>query len=491
MQIQFRGADRTVTGSCHVLKINGLRILLDLGLYQGPRDAARRINLDLVEDPQHIDAIILSHGHLDHCGRLPMAVAAGFKGPIYCTPATAAVARIVLLDSANIQVEDVSYMCRYVGPNEPPPCNALYTPRDIPAVLKLMRTVDYNTPTDIGNGVKFTFGDAGHILGSAWVLLEWSEGDRARTLLFTGDIGRYDAPILRDPQPVGRVVDALITESTYGLVTHGPMQDVEPQFLSAVRYCIQRQSRLIVPSFAVGRTQTMLWYLEKFISEKSIPQIPIFIDSPMGVEVSHVHSQFRDAYDDQTRAMIGDRDLFGLARVTFASTPEQSKQINTQTGPCVIIASSPTCEFGRVLHHLTISVDRPNDLVVFVGWIPPQTLGRRLQDGEKRVKIFDRWYDVKCQVQTIHGMSAHADGGELLKFLSPSINASTEAFVVHGEADQADGFAARLIKAGAGRALVPAMGSTVLSGLVDAPNVQGDLSGAAAGSTSRAISDGD
>jgi metallo-beta-lactamase family protein len=488
MQIQFRGADRTVTGSCHVLQINGLRILLDLGLYQGSRDMARRVNTDLVDDPRHIDAIILSHGHLDHCGRLPMAVLAGFRGPIYCTPPTAAVARIVLVDSAKIQAEDSDYLSRHIRPGDKPADAPLYLPKDVPPVLNLMRTVDYNKPTDIGRGVKFTFGDAGHILGSAWVLLEWTEGSTPRTLLFTGDIGRYDAPILRDPQPVGRVVDSVITESTYGLATHGPMKDVEPQFLEAVRYCIGRKSRLIVPSFAVGRTQTVLWYMEKFISEKSIPQIPIFIDSPMGVEVSHIHSQFRDYYDDQTRAMIGDGDLFSLANVTFASTPEDSKKINTQTGPCVIIASSPTCEFGRVLHHLSISVDRPYDLVVFVGWIAPQTLGRRLADGQKHVRIFDRWYDVKCQVQTIHGLSAHADGGELLRFLTPSLNASTEAYVVHGEADQADGFAARLIKAGIGRAFVPAMDSNIMEGWVDAPKVEGAVAMAGAKS---AGNDGD
>jgi metallo-beta-lactamase family protein len=321
-------------------------------------------------------------------------------------------------------------------------------------------------------------------------LLEWAEGSHVRTLLFTGDIGRYDAPILRDPQPVGRVVDALITESTYGLVQHGPMKDVEPQFLEAVRYCVSRKSRLIVPSFAVGRTQTVLWYMQKFIAEKSIPQIPIFIDSPMGVEVSKIHSKFRDAYDDQTRAMIGDGDLFAASHVTFASTPEESKKINTQSGPCVIIGSSPTCEFGRILHHLSISVDRPNDLVVFVGWIPPQTLGRRLQDGQKRVKIFNRTYDVKCQVQTIHGLSAHADGDELLRFMTPSLNASTEAYVVHGEVDQADGFAARLIKAGVGRAMVPAMDTVSMSGWVEARGDAGTPT-VAGGSRSVGVSDGD
>jgi metallo-beta-lactamase family protein len=327
--------------------------------------------------------------------------------------------------------------------------------------LKLFQRVNYGQKTDLGKGVFFTFFDAGHILGSAYVLVEWPEGGRTRTLLFTADVGRYNAPILRDPQLIAGPVDQVITESTYGNASHGPIEQVGPQLLDAVKFCIDRRSRLIVPSFAVGRTQTMLWYLEKFIHDGQMPQIPIFVDSPMGVEVSHVHSQFRDYYDDQTRDLIGKQDLFGLARVTFASSMQESKQINQQSGACVIIASSPTCEFGRVLHHLERSVENPNDMVIFVGWIPPQTLGRKIQQREPRVRIYDRWYDLKCQVRTIHGLSAHADGDELLRFLKPTLTPQTEAYIVHGEVDQAEAFAGKLLAAGIGRATVPAMETSV------------------------------
>jgi metallo-beta-lactamase family protein len=230
-----------------------------------------------------------------------------------------------------------------------------------------------------------------------------------------------------------------------------------------VKYCVQRGSRLLIPSFAVGRTQTVLWYMEKFMHDGLIPQIPIFVDSPMGVEISKIHSAFPDYFDDETRKLIAGGDLFSLARVTFASSVDQSKQINNQRGPCVIIASSPTCEFGRILHHLQQSVERPDDVIVFVGWIPPQTLGRRLQDGQKRVQIYDRWYDLRCQVRTIHGLSAHADGDELLRFLKPVMNAATRAFVVHGEIDQAEAFADRLVQSGAGQATVPAMETSVVT----------------------------
>lgn len=461
MRIQFCGADRTVTGSSHLIEVNGLRLFLDMGMYQGSRDEADRINRYLPADVRTADAIILSHGHLDHCGKLPVAVRGGFHGPIYCTPATAEVTRIVLDDSAKIQQEDIEHLNRRTRAPGQQQLALLYGPADVPNVLGLFHRIPYGRKTDLGKGVWFTFFDAGHILGSAYVLLEWTEAGTARNLLFTGDVGRYDTPILRDPAPPPFAVDQLITESTYGNASHGPIADVEPQLLDAVKSVIARGSRLLVPSFAIGRTQTILWYLQKFIVENQIPAIPIFVDSPMGVDASKVYSQFRENYDQPTNEMIGSKDLFGLARVTFASSVQESKQINYQRGACVIIASSPTCEFGRVLHHLERSVEQPNDIVVFCGYIPPNTLGRRLQDGQKRVHIYDRWYDVKCQLRTIHGLSAHADAEELMRFLKPALGAKTEAYVVHGEVAQAEAFAGRLIESGIARATIPAMETSV------------------------------
>jgi metallo-beta-lactamase family protein len=459
MRIQFCGADRTVTGSSHLLEINGLRIFLDMGLYQGPREQANRINAWFPADVASADAIVLSHGHLDHCGKIPVATRAGFKGPIYCTPATAEVSRVVLNDSAAIQLENIEYLNHR---SQEPALTPLYAPKDIPPALALMRKIPYAQKTDLGKGVTVTLLDAGHILGSAFVLIEWTESAGPRSLLFTGDVGRYSTPILRDPQPIPHPVDYLITESTYGNAKHAPMEEVGPQLLDAVKFCLARKSRLLLPSFAVGRTQAMLWYIQKFIEDKQIPELPIFVDSPMGVEISRIHSEFRENYDQPTLQAIGSRDLFGLSRVTFTSTTADSKRINSQPGACAIIASSPTCEFGRILHHLAMSVENPNDQVVFTGFIPGETLGRRLQNGQKRVRILDRWYDVKCQIRTIHGLSAHADSDELLRFLQPTLGKQTSSFIVHGEVDQSEGFAHRLISAGIGRTAVPATETSII-----------------------------
>lgn len=463
MKIQFSGANRTVTGSCHFIEVNGLRLLFDLGMYQGSRSLSRQLNEQIPQGLRDADAIILSHGHLDHCGRLPMAVRQGFKGPIYCTAGTAALARVVLEDAAQIQVEDASYLNKRMRAPEQEQIRPLFMPADVQPVMRAMKQVKYEQKVELGNDVSFTFYDAGHILGSAYVVLEWrGEDGKQYRLMFTGDIGRYCGPIVHCPCTISEPIDHVITESTYGDKVHAPMQGVEDQLLEIIEYCIAHKSRLVIPSFALGRTQTLLWYVQKFMHEKRIAPIATFVDSPMGVEITKIYRAFPEYYDQETRDLIGGKDLFDFSKVTLASSIQQSKAINSHAGPAVIIASSPTCEFGRVLHHLKISAEREDDVVLFVSWTPPQTLGRRLQDGQRRIRVYDRWYEVKCQVKTLHGLSAHADRDELLQFLHPALENRAQFYVVHGEADVSEAFGQQLIAHGAAGVTVPALETSAI-----------------------------
>jgi len=475
MRIQFLGAARTVTGSCHLIEVNGKRILLDCGLFQGRRDESRRLNQWIPKDArQNVDALILSHGHLDHCGKLPVLTSQGkYTGPIWCTDATQGVATAVLTDSAGIQEEDAQFLNRRSREPGAPEFKPLYTMKDVLMMRKQFRTTSYNKRVDLGNDVGFTLFDAGHILGSSFVWIDYKADGKTRNLLFTADVGRSNTPIIGDPAPVPGPADLVITESTYGGRVHQPMADVEPHLLALANEIIQKRSRLLVPSFAVGRTQTMLWYFAKFVREGKIPPIRVYVDSPMGVELTHVYENAPNYYDAVTRDLIGKQDLFGTSNIKLTASVQQSKEINSDKGPCVIIASSPTCEFGRILHHLSQSIERPNDIVLFVGWTPPGTLGRRLQDGEKRVRLYDRFYEVKVSVRTLPGMSGHADGNELVSFLKPALTPETKAFVVHGEPEQAGIFARRLVReCGICAAMVPAPETEVFDDPIEAEGVK-------------------
>jgi len=462
MRIQFLGACRTVTGSSHLLEINGKRILLDCGMYQGRRDESRSFNAWMPEELRHLDAIVLSHGHLDHCGKLPVLTKEGVDVPIYCTEATADVARVVLTDAGEIQQEDADYLNKRERRPGDPEIKPIFTAGDVLRTTRHFKTIKYNQTIDVA-GAKVTLFNAGHILGSAYVTVEWLEAGKQRSLLFTADIGRFNTPIIQDPAPLPGKFDLVISESTYGGRTHGPVSEIEPQLLDAVQTVLTRRGRLIVPSFAVGRTQTMLWYMHKFMRQGKIPAMNVYVDSPMGVEMTDVTEKHRNDFDDETAKLIGTEDLFASKRITLAKSSQQSRQINADRGPCVIIASSPTCEFGRVLHHLKQSIERPSDLLLFVGFTPQHTLGRRLQDGQKRVRIYNRFYDVQCEVRTIHGLSAHADGNELAAFLAPTCLATTETFIVHGEPDQQATFAKTLTAKGMGRCTIPALETEVFS----------------------------
>jgi metallo-beta-lactamase family protein len=460
MNITTLGAGRTVTGSAHLVETAGKRVLLDFGLYQGRRDESRMLNEQIPEEIRSVDAVVLSHGHLDHCGRLPLLVKAGFRGKIYATAATMDVTRVVLEDSAHIQEEDATYLKRRGSSAVKP----LYTSRDVAAVLGRMVAVKYGEGVEITPGLTATIYDAGHVLGSGYVILEYEEERCRKTLLFTGDIGRPGSAILRDAHEVPFAVDHVITESTYGTVKHAPIGAVGPGMVEAVKAVTGAGGRVIFPAFAVGRTQTLLYYLIGAMRRKELGRVQIFVDSPMGVEMSRVTEAHRDLFDAEALKAAGGGKLFDEEFVRLCVTREESMAINEHRGGCVIIASSPTCEFGRVLHHLKRSVENPKDMVLFNGYTPGNTLGRKLQDGARQVRILDRMYERRCQVRTTHGLSAHADGDELLRFLAPTIRPETTATVVHGETERVDGFAARLIQAGMTTAVAPAMGTHVIFG---------------------------
>ncbi|HMO54858.1 MAG TPA: MBL fold metallo-hydrolase, partial [Tepidiformaceae bacterium] len=368
---------------------------------------------------------------------------------------------IVLEDAAEIQLEDADYLNRRERAPDEPPVRPLYTPAIARDTVRQFKTIPYARTTDLGNNIRFTFFDAGHILGSAWILLEWTEASHPRSLLFTADIGRHGTPIINDPVLPARPVDFVITESTYAGKTHAPMATAGHLLLECFQSIQQSRGRMIVPAFAVGRTQTILWYYARFVEDGLIDPFPVFVDSPMAVEVTHTYAGFPQFFDPETHALLTQQSQRKLP-ITLAGSSQQSREINSAKGPCLIIASSPTLEFGRVLHHVKISLERPQDLIAFVGWTPPYTLGRRIIEGQSRVRIFDRFYDVKCQRRTINGLSAHADGHELLAFLKPALAPHTRCFIVHGEPPRAEAMARLLHEAGA-TAIVPATQTCVIA----------------------------
>ena len=458
LTVTFWGAARTVTGSMHLVEAAGRRILLDCGLFQGRRAEARKRNTEFPFHAKDIDAVVLSHAHVDHCGNLPNLVKQGFRGPIYCTPATHDLTALMLADSAKIQEEDAAYLNRK-RPHGEDPIEPLYTRRDAHRTVTACQTVPYDRPADLFRGIQLRLVDAGHLLGSAMVSLTVEAGKELR-LTFTGDLGRHGTPILRDPAPVPPA-DLLISESTYGGRTHEPANLLAESLGEVVRRVAGRGGKLLVPAFSVGRTQTVVYFLHRLMNEGRLPALPIFVDSPLASGATEVFRLHPECFDEETALLLeDDPDVFGEKRIHYVRTVEESKRLNDLRDPCVIIASSGMCEAGRILHHLKHNIEDERNAVLIVGYQAPETLGKRLVEGRPEVRLLDRIYKLRAEVVVMNGFSSHADRQDFLDYLGPLAGQTRKVRLVHGEPVQSEALAETLRSHGFSDVAVPDRGES-------------------------------
>ncbi|MCB9452267.1 MAG: MBL fold metallo-hydrolase [Anaerolineaceae bacterium] len=450
MKLSFMGAARTVTGSQHLIEVNGKRILLDCGLYQGKRSEAFERNRTLPFDATSINLVVLSHAHIDHSGNLPSLVKNGFRGDIICTHATRDLCAVMLLDSGHIQERDVEYVNKQQKKRGEPPIEPVYTQQDAINSLDYFISQGYNRPKTIMPGVTLTFLDAGHMLGSASVVLDIEDHETRHDtrLVFSGDIGRIGLPIIRDPQPP-ESADILIMESTYGGRFHSTYADSEKEMERIVNETYKRGGKLIIPAFAVGRTQQLVLTLHQLASQGDIPRIPIYVDSPLAANATAVFGTHPECYDAEIREFMmqdGTRDPFHFSDLEYTRSLEASKQLNHLREPAVIISASGMMEAGRILHHLKNNIEDPSTTVLVVGWQAPNTLGRRLVEGETEIRIFGESYTNRARVEVLNGFSGHADHNELLAWVGAMSRKPRRTFLVHGEEEAASALAAALHK---------------------------------------------
>ncbi len=442
IQLQFQGAARTVTGSMHMLTVGGRTILLDCGMYHGRRKEAYEQNSRFSFEPSAIDAVVLSHAHIDHSGNLPGLVKQGFRGPIYSTHATRNLCEVMLKDSAYIQERDAEFVTKKHRAKGLPTVEPLYTQEDVDQTIPLFQGVDYSQTFAVEEGIDCRFEDAGHILGSASAALSLREDSLRRTLVFTGDLGRPRLPILRDPVFIDADADYLISESTYGGRFHAPVEEMEDQLLEPLLKAYDRKGKVVIPAFSVGRTQEIVYVLHTLSNHGKIDHIPIFVDSPLSVNVTDVFRRHPECYDKETKALIESsesNDPFGFERLTYIRTLDESKELNEKEGPFIVIAASGMCEAGRVVHHLANSVDNPRNMVLIVGYQADQTLGKKLVNREPIVNIFGEPHDMKAEVVVLNSFSAHADRRELLDYIGKfDPKRVKRTFLVHGDLDQAE-----------------------------------------------------
>ncbi|MBK8422095.1 MBL fold metallo-hydrolase [Candidatus Villigracilis saccharophilus] len=438
MRISFHGAAHTVTGSQHLIEVNGLRLLLDCGLYQGRRSETYERNLNFKYDPRNLDAVILSHAHIDHAGNLPNLVKQGFEGNIFATRATVDLAGLMIMDSAHIQESDAEFVNKKRAQRGESPIEPLYTKADAADVIEMFQGVDYGEIFEPIPGVVARLYDAGHILGSAGVSLEIEEQGKKTRLWFSGDIGRYRMPLLRDPI-LPDAVDYMIMESTYGDKSHSNPENAFIEFRDVVKRTIERGGKVIVPAFSVGRTQELVYNLNEMMTEHEIPSVPVYVDSPLAVNATKVFRAHPECFDDETRQFVLEarHPALDFKMLTYVNSVDESKALNDRSDPMVIISASGMAETGRIVHHIRNNIENPKNTICIVSWQAPNTMGRRLADREPEVNIFGDVYQRNCDIATIGGLSGHAGQDLLLKYALGVKDTVKQIFLVHGEEKQA------------------------------------------------------
>ena len=463
MELQFLGAAQTVTGSQHLIQVNGHKLLLECGLFQGRRADTYKRNHNFAYNPAEIDAVILSHAHIDHSGNLPQLVKRGYHGPIYTTPASAHLANIMLLDSGHIQEADVKFVNKRRQRKGEPPVEPLYTQEDAGLVAQHFVPTIYGKSFEPVPGVAARLVDAGHILGSAAVVLDIEENGSRKRLWFSGDIGRRDLPLIRDPE-LPEDANYLLMECTYGDKSHlNPMEAFE-ELRDVVARTVQRDGKVIIPAFAVGRTQELVYCLHQMIDSGDLPRIPVIVDSPLAVNASAVFRAHPECFDAETKDFIlNDRHqaALGFDLLTYTHSVEESKALNFRKDPMVIISASGMAETGRILHHLRNNIENPRNTVLIVSWQAPYTLGRRLADRDKQVKIFGEVFERRAEVATIGGLSAHAGQNFLLEYARAVKGNVRQIFLVHGEEKAESALQEKMVEAGLPTPHYPVFGSKV------------------------------
>lgn len=460
MEIQFIGAARTVTGSMHLLKFNGKKYLLDCGLYQGKRKLAFEINRTFpFFNPEEINALILSHAHIDHCGNIPNLVKNGFRGPIYCTAATKDLVDLMLKDSAHIQEKDIVFVNKRRRKQGKNPFEPLYTLEDVESALSLFQVVKYREEFEIDDDLKIQFFDAGHILGSAVTHLTIKENNKTIKLGFSGDLGRPNLPILKDPQKIPEV-NYFISESTYGGRLHDKIEGVEENLAAIINKAIDRNAKVIVPAFSVGRTQELVYAFHKIFEKKLTNRIPIYVDSPLSTNVTEIFRNHTECFDKETCDFMAKYDdPFGFNQLTYIQDVEESKKLNSLKGPMMIISASGMAEAGRILHHLRNNIENPNNIILMVGYCAENTLGRRIIDKEPIVKIFGEEFKLNAEVITLHSLSAHADENELINYFNNfEMTQLRKTYLVHGEYESQQAFEKKLRSLGYKNIEIPEKG---------------------------------